>query len=75
MSPGQVRARIVSDSKVSIDLAEQRSGASTNVALVQQCRQVLKACRDCGRPGKRQRRMRSPGRREPLTGGKCKWWI
>ena len=43
--PGQVTARIVSNSKVSIDLVEQRARASTNVALVQQCRQVLKACR------------------------------
>ena len=43
--PGQVRVRIVSDSKVSIDIVEQRARASTNVALVQQCRQVLKACR------------------------------
>ena len=43
--PGQVRVRIVSDSKVSLDLVEQRAWASTNVALVQQCRQVLKASR------------------------------
>ena len=43
--PGQVRARIVSDIKVSFDLVEQRARASTNVALVQQCREVLEACR------------------------------
>ena len=43
--PGQVTTRIVSDSRVSIDLVEQRARVSTNVAQVQQCRQVLKVCR------------------------------
>ena len=43
--PGWVRVRIVSDSKVSIELVERRARASTNTALVQQCRHVLTMCR------------------------------
>ena len=43
--PGWVRVRIVSDSKVSTELVERRARASTNTALVQQCRHVLTMCR------------------------------
>ena len=43
--PRRVRARIASDSKVSIELVERRARASTNTALVQQCRHVLTMCR------------------------------
>ena len=35
----------MSDSKVSIELVERRARASTNTALVQQCRHVLTMCR------------------------------
>ena len=37
--------RIVSDSKVSIDLVGRRAQASPNTALVQQCRHALTVCR------------------------------
>ena len=34
----------MSDSKVSVELVERRARASTNTALVQQCRHVLTMC-------------------------------
>ena len=43
--PRRVRGTIVSDSKVSIDLVERCARASTDSALVQECRHVLTVCR------------------------------